>query len=557
MIAVHAHSVHIAQYGDHMLVYANAFKLQPTNGPTDIIFRLAKWASGKTNTDVRAKELAYGVARYETANHVAISTDVTTITENDERIWTYPLLWSMTLTHPDEEVKGRKWVAEFGLEQAASDKAVLFTIALNTEEDNAAVASLDMVTRPKIVEELLTHCNPINDTPGLKVKNLTQGDATKGYLNEIERLSRRHILVVVSKSESAPNNLAENIRTQVAGLADVIFIPSNIDTFALENTLGRDYIAFGGAIRLIYALPQRQTAERAWSKVFRPEEVQSMTALKGGIPSAILKAVTVTSNLRMLDQHIALSLVRGKRFALQMRALEAKLKSSNQQSSAQELKDLLQLASDLTQQSEQEVKRERIEREKAIEERDREQAKAEALEAQLKEQSDKSNAAHIWDEHQQNGINKAASVLNHPRPKLYDVLCTVASFFPEELIVLDSAYQSAKESDRSGFSKGRHAWDLLNKLGFKYARSLQNDETEQKAAESFGKNDFAWNEGNDLPSAAKSARTFVHDSQSIFMERHLKFGVKDSIAETLRIHFAWHSATRKVLIGHCGKHLNR
>lgn len=40
------------------------------------------------------------------------------------------------------------------------------------------------------------------------------------------------------------------------------------------------------------------------------------------------------------------------------------------------------------------------------------------------------------------------------------------------------------------------------------------------------------------------------------MEKHLKHGVKDSKAETLRIHFEWLPSEKKLVVGHCGKHLN-
>ena len=40
------------------------------------------------------------------------------------------------------------------------------------------------------------------------------------------------------------------------------------------------------------------------------------------------------------------------------------------------------------------------------------------------------------------------------------------------------------------------------------------------------------------------------------MERHLKVGVRDSAATTLRVHFEWIAKEKRIVIGHCGKHLN-
>lgn len=40
------------------------------------------------------------------------------------------------------------------------------------------------------------------------------------------------------------------------------------------------------------------------------------------------------------------------------------------------------------------------------------------------------------------------------------------------------------------------------------------------------------------------------------MWKHLKIGVKDSITETWRCHFEFDADEKKVVIGHCGRHLD-
>jgi hypothetical protein len=39
------------------------------------------------------------------------------------------------------------------------------------------------------------------------------------------------------------------------------------------------------------------------------------------------------------------------------------------------------------------------------------------------------------------------------------------------------------------------------------------------------------------------------------MMRHLKIGVKPSRHETIRVHFEWLLEEKKIIIGHCGRHL--
>ena len=51
-------------------------------------------------------------------------------------------------------------------------------------------------------------------------------------------------------------------------------------------------------------------------------------------------------------------------------------------------------------------------------------------------------------------------------------------------------------------------------------------------------------------------RTFTYQGRPFLMKKHLKHGVKQSVAETLRIHFEWVAEEKRLVIGHCGKHLD-
>ena len=63
--------------------------------------------------------------------------------------------------------------------------------------------------------------------------------------------------------------------------------------------------------------------------------------------------------------------------------------------------------------------------------------------------------------------------------------------------------------------------------------------------------------GFDFPrDQARKRRTFEYQGKGVVMTRHLKIGRKDSVAETLRIQFYWDANARKVVIGHCGPHLD-
>ncbi|HEU0037530.1 MAG TPA: hypothetical protein VFQ53_43260 [Kofleriaceae bacterium] len=176
-----------------------------------------------------------------------------------------------------------------------------------------------------------------------------------------------------------------------------------------------------------------------------------------------------------------------------------------------------------------------------------ERLKAEALEQQLAAKASK----------EANGIpvelrsDIAASLFGEVAPEV--ALRLIAATWPERIIVLESALKSARKSDE--FKYPDDALDLLVSLATEYYEALIRGGGDNEARKVFGKNQFAPTE-NDLPKDGIKRRTFKYKGEQVQMLTHLKIGVKDSVAETLRIHFHWDAKDRKIVIGHCGPHLD-
>jgi len=93
------------------------------------------------------------------------------------------------------------------------------------------------------------------------------------------------------------------------------------------------------------------------------------------------------------------------------------------------------------------------------------------------------------------------------------------------------------------------------KLVTDYWQCLVDGGNDQQAKSVFGKNEYAAKEASTLINHGKSARIFAYGGEQFPMEKHLKYGVKDSETETMRIHFEWLPHEQKIIVGHCGKHL--
>lgn len=137
----------------------------------------------------------------------------------------------------------------------------------------------------------------------------------------------------------------------------------------------------------------------------------------------------------------------------------------------------------------------------------------------------------------------------------HDALDVIAAIFPDRIEVLPSARRSARAAE--GFRHRKRCFDLLWRLATAYWSALAANKGDNEARLIFTLNEFASNEGAAGAGArGRGLRAFAYHGQRIEMPKHLKIGVKESAAETLRIHFAWLADERKLLIGHCGPHIN-
>lgn len=135
-------------------------------------------------------------------------------------------------------------------------------------------------------------------------------------------------------------------------------------------------------------------------------------------------------------------------------------------------------------------------------------------------------------------------------------LSLIETLYPDRVIVLDSATASARESVSFRFAD--KAFELLATLATGYWQRMQDGGGDATARECFGHDRYAAQESESVMhrERPRALRTFRYNGQDVTMWRHLKIGVKDSLAETWRCHFDYDAAIGKVVIGHCGKHLD-
>lgn len=458
------------------------------------------------------------------------------------------------MTHDDDSVKGRRWITEVGIQQISEYSDIECSILLKTEEISGLVTRPVQASRPNIVKELVTKCSPVEAIPGLTLKKLDATSA-RGFLAEVERLDRRHPLVVVSPLRSGRFIVdPDRLRALLVGLADVIIVPHEQDSFELEKLVGARYGAWGGAVNIIYQARNHKNGVICDSSIQIAKRLQDLQETGVNIDSYLLAMVTHKTNAANARKHISLEKVSHATLQAKLRAAIAGSKSSAEVS---EYVQLLELADeDLSR-----LKDEIAELDRSLEVKENEIFSLTSQVDGLKHALDGQRQSSLMpDPESLDVLTRFRELLlpiigsDKPKPTPEDSINLISALFPERITFLESAYDAARES--RDFNNPARAFGLLWKLSSSYWEALSEGKGEQFAMKCFGKNEYAQNEAGALSIDGRRRRTFSYEDEEILMEKHLKIGIKDSLTETLRVHFHWVSDRKMIVVGHCGKHLD-
>lgn len=534
-----------------MLVYANSFELEPEDGVHSIIHLIGRWLRQKTRVSINLDKLSRGIRelKFDDGGFLSSKTSQTSSLDN-----AHPYLFSVRYTHPDFEISGRRWTTEIGVRQNEAGARIECSILLRTDEISTKITSPIMVTRPKLVVDLVEYCRPVGGTPGAYLKRLTV-DSAPAFERELDRHDRKHPYVVMSMDEDGRYAInPERLRSLLLGLADIVVIPQAESTNAIEHLLGRRYTPHSGSIKVIFPKRGRRTSDHYETRLFASRVGDSEALDAQQLATAILTEITHRSNIKESWRHISQEVV--EEFILRRRLYQA-LDSARDASLPLDIREyqaLLEEADLELQAKEGVIKELQLDLEDKSSEVFRAMASVEALRKnQFSRASDPvpgpTAPAHIV------AIREGLRSLQDETLGLEQALNLIANLYPDRIVVLESAVESARQSDRGHFQYAQKAHELLSKLATEYWPILADGGNTQQAKAVFTENNFSATETN-LSAEGKRLRTFIYKGQQLRMDTHLRYGVKNSKVTTLRIHFEWIDTDQKIVIGHCGKHLD-
>jgi hypothetical protein len=438
------------------------------------------------------------------------------------------------------------------------------------------VRLIPRASSPAVVSDIIATYSRGGVTPRDLYKGnivLSDGDDAAEFVRHVllDRDRRVPILVVTSSARTErPVVMPRTLTAQLRGMAVVAELTTRDTTEALTDELqceglDRQFTCFDGGVRLYMpdistddALYQHPLWIRTWL-LDQDDDINFRTDLLAGLVAGRIAQTTMPPDLitsiQDFDRH------ERRRHAAEVLAapepdpsasMQSLLAAATEQNAALDkaLRDLSQEVEIYDESNRALVEQLADAKQRAAEmesDAQSERLKSETLRQQLEAKQQQREPTQVSPELQ---ADIAAVLRGDLSPEL--ILRLLAVTWPERVIVLDTALRNAKKS--SSFKYPEKARDLLTRLATVYYDALGRG-GDNEARKVFGKNEFAPTE-NDLPKDGIKRRTFPYRGKQVEMLTHLKIGVKDSAAETMRIHFHWDPKDKKIVIGHCGPHLD-
>lgn len=524
-----------------MLIYCSRIALVPKSPLLDLLTVAGDWLRFKTGHPIAATELN---GEGESKN-----TDGSSVqwlgAEHEGASWN-----GIRYSHPDRETRGREWLTEIGVYRTSSMFAC--SVLLRTHEKSALVDPNVQTTRPRLVADIFERCQVASQTGGGRPRTLRVSDA-EAFLSEVNNPERAYPLVQVCHAQDGTYLVSpDRLASQLAGVATVAAIPPDVDTFELADALSQRLCCYHGAVNIIWPKVMSRNGPVAPNFRVLAHEIEEVRARGGSPESRLLATVCHRMNEVFARDHISPEMVKSaKHRAALVEARKAAPKGDP------ELEALARQV-DVDQRAE-------IDRLQAdVKSRDNEIA---SLRGDLEEseQANKSLKLSLTSMSARSPIATSASLSEEVRDAmtmamsddavLADGLKVISLLFPERIVILESAWKSAR--DAAEFKGPRRAFELLHRLCTGYWEALAAGKSDGEARAIFG-NAFSAKESETVEGnkRARALRTFSYKGKPHEMMMHLRIGNKPSVAETFRAHFEWDADSKKVVLGHCGKHLD-
>ncbi len=523
-----------------MLVYCANCRLTPSGGVEQILDTITEYLS-------LALERPFETSQMRAAQTSRFRDGVTI--DYAEKISGSPRMYAVRHTVPDLSTPGRLWTTEVGIRQTEGNENLSCSVMFQLDDQSTVVSSPVIPTRPEVLDWLIEKCPPCVGTPGLETLALND-DTIEDITHFIRDDARLHPLVLLPKQPKESFIQIERFRNQLIGVADVcVFDPQwahehKTDYPHLASLLQAQMATFFYPLRLKPVGAQEPTTSQTNLFIRQDDEVRQRSE------DELVTTLLQHANRQCALRHISLDLIKTSLFrqAIAQRLQHMQELEANTQE-AEEYASLLEEADRELTTKDAQITKLQQDLENVIDENRQLQSKFDSLRQNVENKS----GGPLTNNANEAEFRPAFEALFTEGPTLEQSLILLEQIYPERIVVLDTAKASAKKSQR--FKYRSKAFDLLRALVTDYYQILQT-KGDAEARKVFG-NAYSARESKTVESNPRSRElhTFHYKGAPMVMLKHLKIGIKDSIYETVRIYFEWDQQEGKIIIGHCGPHL--
>ncbi len=454
--------------------------------------------------------------------------------------------FALKYSRKDTELTTRLWHTTISFRRIpATESTVEITtdckITVETEDFKPTNTPAAVYT-PPIVGKFMKHLPLSILTPQPTVVTLDNGDALFELNSDIEFADRRYALVIVCPDDNDEMPIkSARLAYLAAGLAQVYEIDVKADWDDLQSVLGWKFTPRSGEVKIIYPVNQTNgfMIPQFDYKPFRIAQLKEAGEdVEQELFSQIAQRLSKSHAYRQTTPENVAKMSRFQNF----QEIKSHAERTAVENAANEFKDLFEDTDKELGQLRTEIKDLK--------------AKNRRLNYELQAIKDTFQAAPTI----------PTATFDYPALKdILDIACEryfvedtlriLQDVFPERLVVLKTAFTSAEES--RPFREKKRAFNLLWKLMTDYYQMLCEGKPDAQARQIFG-DDFSAKESETVEknAVARQLRIFTYNGTDYPMMAHLRIGTKDSVVETLRVHFRWFADEQKIVIGHCGRHLN-
>lgn len=469
-----------------------------------------------------------------------------------------PRVWGMRLEHADREFPQRRWRVEVVAERQEGGPvgvavAVAWRIAPEWlgEEPPAAAESAPWLVRDLLdASEWDAVSGPVRLTSAPALLRVGKGEDFREKLASTER----GCPVVFVSAGGAGKPLIDEARLAglLAGAAAVVVPESAIVDEELQEVLPKDFRCWGGGVRLYQpGVRFDAPADARRHRFILPDEIVAQKPDE--VVRILVRAVIRRGFGAGAPAATTLEEVEGLTRALEVEALKKQSGGTEEWAKALEA-DNAKLAEEKRQlkAAVDSIEAQHLELEERLEEAERQRKKAEYQRGVASAAQDELRAEVAALQTQLAFLERLKEIPNN----LHGVARFVELAWPHRIVFTERALESAKEAKFRDLDEAfmilRAMATILHDLHFAEALSLQEIQKRFREKTSY---ELAVGETGatmSIPRLAK-LRVFEYKGDNLDATTHVKKGIAQG--NSLRVHYHPHRGERKIVVAHCGDHL--